>query len=264
MTEIVQLDPKQMFEECGARMNDPAVTDRLFDFLGQDECDLAKRYRTGEPFVPMAPYLATPNAAVVALKSALSGSGLDCVFETYRRDTFTNCNPEKVATARPVVALQVQCAKGLVEVPKKLCLVEDIEGSCGQRIGELPTFLGVSLGDFYDQLTKKLMPDTPIYDISNELDYLAALNEAGGSTAAQKYYLGTMAVCQVYGMGVNVGGNEDSRFYHEVVKPAILDAAAILEVTPISLSVPGLPTGKKARIIPTSFSRVEEVGQLFD
>jgi hypothetical protein len=253
-----------MFEECGARMNDHAVTDRLFDFLGKGEDDLAERYQTGEPFVPMAPYLATPNVAVVALRSALIGSGLDCIFETYRRDTFTNGNPEKVATARPVVTLQMQGTKGLVKVSERLRLVEDIEGSNGQRIGELSTFLGVSLGDFYDQLTDGIMPDVRIYDISDELDHLAALNEAGGSTAARKYYLGTMALCQVYGMGVNVGGNEDPKFYQEVVKPAILDAATILEVTPISLSVPGLPTGKKARIIPTDFSCVEEVGQLLD
>lgn len=108
------------------------------------------------------------------------------------------------------------------------------------------------------------MPDVPIYDISDELDHLASLNEGGGSTAARKYYLGTMALCQVYGTGVNVGGNENTRFYQEVVEPAIQDAATILGVTPISLNVPGVPTGKKARVIPTSFSCLEEVGQLFD
>lgn len=88
-----------MFEECGERMNDRTVTDRLFNFLGKEECYLAERYQTGEPFVPMAPYLATPNMAVVALRNSLAGSDLDCVFETYQRDPFTNCNPEKVATS---------------------------------------------------------------------------------------------------------------------------------------------------------------------
>lgn len=264
MAEIVQLSPRQMFEECGERMNDRTVTDRLFDFLGKDGGDLAERYQTGEPFVPMAPYLATPNMAVVALRNSLAGSDLDCVFETYRRDPFTNCNPEKVATARPVVTLQRLGRKGLVGCSERLCLVKDVEGSNGRPMGELTTFLGVSLGDFYERLTNTTMPDVPIYDVSDELNHLASLNEAGGSTAARKYYLGTMVLCQVYGTGVNVGGNENTRFYQEVVEPAIQDAATILGVTPISLNVPGLPTGKKARVIPTSFSRLEEVDQLFD
>lgn len=250
MKQIRPLTPRQMYETCGERINDATIRTRLEEVLGG--VALPTAYDLGVPVVPMAPYLATPIRGASELIKSVEGTGLIPLLLTYAGDKYSTLNAEKVDTVRPRVTFTRQTRKGeVLAFDERIRLVDDPMRYEATPIGDIPTIVGgMTLQDLYLVLTSTLMPEV-VPNTSDITDFLQALAATRGNTAgtlSERYYLGVAAVAQVFGVGANIGGNEDPMFYARVVRPAVIDASRLLGVDPISLDV-SLSSGTKAREI---------------
>ncbi|MDQ5913762.1 MAG: hypothetical protein QG623_381, partial [Patescibacteria group bacterium] len=107
----------------------------------------------------------------------------------------------------------------------------------GEAIGDIPTnYEGLNLGDLYNRFLGNLTPCRyRQLDMSDFYLGLTRLVDKGSIKArANDYYLGLMALEQVYGPGISMGSNPD--FTRRVVGPALVKAAEMLGVVPTVLA----------------------------
>lgn len=260
MKNIKSLNAVDVLEVCGERISSPQIQTRLAELLeGTLPTELA-----GGPRIPLTPYLATPNNAVRYVLEKTLGSGIEQRLMTYKTDKFVSSNPEKAQSAYPRIDCLRVTKKGLSLVTEGLRLVSlgDLTASAGSPIGSLPTiYADTDLGTFYDLLSGSVLPELEVVDVSDALNALSNIGDSIGSTPAERYYTYVMAINQVYGPGVNIGGNEDPGFYSRVVLPGLVNACRVLGVDPIGLDVGDIPSGKEARKIIINLATIDELEQ---
>jgi hypothetical protein len=246
MTEIRRVTLEQASEEFGARANSQKVVTALREATGLSLDELPKG-----PILSCSPYLAYPGAGVLRVVEIAIEAGLEPVIYTYEADSYTSVNPEKADCIKP--PLEFNSARRTR--PK---IANTPNGRTA--VGEIPTIYidehtgqSVSLAEYYRRASGLILPKGVIVEDLYEL-YLNLTRQKDPNAnrpSARDYYLGSMALSQVFGVGINAGGNEDSKFYETVVRPAILQASQILGVEPIAIETQGLgiPTGRDARVI---------------
>ncbi len=253
MEQIRQIKLEDFNEVFGERVESKALLTRLLEVT-----EGVLPFQPDRPTLPMSPYLAYPGEGLSLVANIASQLGIQTMLETYEQDIFTNSNPEKSDLIRPRFLLpKVQMARPKITIEVQR-IIADVQ----------TVYVGVNLSEFYRRLSSLLLPDMGVVDMSEF--YLAQTRIRKPSATkpeASSYYFGLMAFNQVFGTGLNTGGNEDSRFYQEVVLPNILSAAKVLGVEPVSVKPPvGMPTGRAARVINISnrFENVENLEETLD
>jgi hypothetical protein len=246
MTRITEISLGQFNETFGERLGDTSITTRLQEILGDANLPFEDGELPSSPVLTMSPYLAYPGTGMTQTLSFAREAGINSLVCTYSADLYTSSNPEKADTVRP----RLQFAKDQLQRPR----IADLQSL--NTIGSMKTvYKDLSLAEFYIKLSQFVTGDVPIIDMSDFYLNLTRQQDQDRQTErarASSYYFGLMALSQVCGVGINVGGNEDSGFYQEVVLPNILAASKALCIKPLSLGVSGVPTGTPARKIDVS------------
>lgn len=263
MTEIREITTENAEEELGARRNDTAILTRLDEIL-KGVRPWSEDQEPSSMFISIAPQLAVPTIALSTIMQciALRGGRVPNVL-TYKASSYTDSNPKLSATLKPLIGFERKDREGGKVIEARRVR---LGRWAGQDIGDIPTFYeNISLGCFYDKLLSYLAPCRyKQFDMSDfYLDLTRHRDQSATKAKADKYYLGLMALEQVYGLGVSMGSNPD--FTQRVVQPALIEAARILGVNPVVLAQTEYPefglmdTKDPSLAIATKFSDLSEL-----
>jgi hypothetical protein len=233
MTKIRELKTENAEQELGARRNDAAILTRLDEIL-KGLRPWSEDQEPSSMFISVAPQLAVPTIALSTIMQciALRGGRVPNVL-TYKASSYTDSNPKLTAALNPVIGFEGKDRKGGKVIEARRVR---LGRWAGQDIGDIPTvYENISLGEFYDRLLSYLAPCRyKQFDMSDFYLGLTRIKDQSATRAkAENYYLGLMALEQVYGLGVSMGSNPE--FTQRVAQPALIKAAKILGVEPIVL-----------------------------